>query len=50
MREAMSRRMDLGGYRHVPLVDEKGALVGIISVRDILQYFMQKVSSLASLA
>lgn len=40
------QRMDLGGYRHVPLVDDNGALVGIISVRDILQYFMQKVSSL----
>lgn len=42
------QRMDLGGYRHVPLVDDRGALVGIISVRDILQYFMQKVSSLSA--
>ena len=42
------QRMDLGGYRHVPLVDEKGLLTGIISVRDILQYFMQKVSSLSA--
>ncbi len=40
------QRMDLGGYRHVPLVDEKGGLVGVISVRDILQYFMQKVATL----
>lgn len=40
------QRMDLGGYRHVPLVDDDGLLVGIISVRDILQYFMQKISSL----
>lgn len=42
------QRMDLGGYRHVPLVDEKGALTGVVSVRDILQYFMQKVASLAA--
>lgn len=40
------QRMDLGGYRHVPLVDGEGQLVGVISVRDILQYFMQKVASL----
>jgi predicted transcriptional regulator len=42
------QRMDLGGYRHVPLVDDTGALTGIISVRDILQYFMQKVSALSA--
>jgi predicted transcriptional regulator len=42
------QRMDLGGYRHVPLVDEHGSLCGIVSVRDILQYFMQKVASLKS--
>jgi CBS domain-containing protein len=41
------QRMDLGGYRHVPLVDDTGALVGIISVRDILQYFMQKIVTLS---
>jgi CBS domain-containing protein len=40
------QRMDLGGFRHVPLVDEKGQLVGVVSVRDILQYFMQKVAML----
>lgn len=42
------QRMDLGGYRHVPLVDNQGALVGVISVRDILQYLMQKVATLNS--
>lgn len=41
------QRMDLGGYRHVPLVDDNGQLVGVVSVRDILQYFMQKISTLA---
>jgi CBS domain-containing protein len=38
------QRMDLGGFRHVPLVDEKGQLVGVVSVRDILQYLMQKIA------
>lgn len=41
------QRMDLGGFRHVPLVDEHGQLTGVISVRDILQYVMQKISTLA---
>lgn len=41
------QRMDQGGYCHVPLVDEHGTLIGVLSVRDILQYFMQKISSLA---
>ena len=31
-------RMDLGGFRHVPLVDGQGKPVGIISVREILRY------------
>jgi len=30
--------MDLGGYRHLPIVDEGGKAVGIISVRDILRF------------
>jgi len=29
-------KMSLGGYRHVPLVDEAGTPVGIISVRDVI--------------
>lgn len=32
------QRMDLGGYRHLPLVDERGELAGIISARDILRH------------
>ncbi|MCA9269169.1 MAG: CBS domain-containing protein [Planctomycetales bacterium] len=32
------RKMDLGGYRHVPIVDEEGSLQAVISVRDILSY------------
>ena len=32
------QRMDLGSYRHVPIVDEAGGPNGIISARDILRY------------
>lgn len=32
------RMMDLGGYRHVPIVDAEGRPSGVISVRDILRY------------
>ena len=30
--------MDLGGYRHMPIVDDAGTPKGIISVRDILRF------------
>jgi CBS domain-containing protein len=38
MRRSLSavQRIDLGGYRHLPVVGERGDLVGIISARDIL--------------
>jgi CBS domain-containing protein len=32
------QRMDLGGYRHLPIVGPQGELVGIISARDILRH------------
>ena len=32
------QRMDLGGYRHLPIVGERGELVGIISARDIVRH------------
>ena len=32
------QRMGLGGYRHLPIVGERGELVGIISARDILRH------------
>ena len=38
-------RMDLGGYRHVPIVDRDGCLTGIISCRDILRYLTQQMTS-----
>lgn len=37
------QRMDQGGYRHVPIVDEEGRVNGVISVRDILRYFTEKM-------
>ena len=36
-------RMDLGGYRHVPIVDENGVPTGMISVRDILSYLTERM-------
>ncbi|HKD36556.1 MAG TPA: CBS domain-containing protein, partial [Pirellulales bacterium] len=32
------QRMDLGGFRHLPIVDRDGQLIGVISARDILRY------------
>ena len=31
-------KMSLGGFRHIPLVDDAGRPVGIISVKDIVDY------------
>jgi len=39
------QRMDLGGYRHVPIVGEDGQLTGIVSVRDILRYVTEKMTT-----
>ena len=32
--------MSLGGYRHIPLVDNSGAPVGTVSVKDIVGYLV----------
>jgi CBS domain-containing protein len=37
-------RMDHGGYRHVPVVNNQGQTVGIFSVRDILRYLTSKLA------
>lgn len=37
------QRMDLGGYRHVPIVTSDGSPVGVVSVRDILRYLTDKL-------
>ena len=42
------QRMDLGGYRHLPIVNETGGLDGLISVRDILRYLTDKMSTASS--
>ena len=34
-------RMDLGSFRHIPIVTETGDLTGIVSVRDILRYLTE---------
>lgn len=38
-------RMDQGGYRHVPVVNEKGEPVGVFSVRDILRYLTKAMAA-----
>ncbi len=35
------QKMDIGGYRHLPVVEEDLHPVGIISVRDIIRFTMQ---------
>jgi CBS domain-containing protein len=39
------RTMDLGGYRHVPIVNADGVADGVISVRDILRFLADKMAS-----
>jgi CBS domain-containing protein len=39
------QRMDQGGYRHVPIVNEQGEAAGIFSVRDILGYLTRKLAA-----
>jgi CBS domain-containing protein len=38
---AAIRRMEEGGYRHLPVVDEKGRPVGVLSVKQIVQYLVE---------
>ena len=42
------RMMDVGGYRHVPLVDENNHPTGVISARDILAYLSQRMRARVS--
>lgn len=39
--------MDLGGYRHLPVIDGQGKPTGIISVRDILGYLCDRFAELS---
>jgi CBS domain-containing protein len=38
-------RMDLGGYRHIPVTNAEGEPTGIFSVRDILSYLTRKLAA-----
>ena len=40
------RTMDLGGYRHLPVVDSKKKPIGLISVRDILRFLCVRFAEL----
>jgi CBS domain-containing protein len=35
-------RMNVGGFRHIPILDEDDRLVGVISIRDILRYLTDR--------
>src|SRR5262249_4932100 len=35
------RRMEEGGYRHLPVVDESGRLVGVLAVKQIVRYLAE---------
>ncbi|HEV3256715.1 MAG TPA: CBS domain-containing protein [Gemmataceae bacterium] len=38
---AAVRHMELGGYRHLPVVDEAGRPVGVLSVKRIVHYLVE---------
>ena len=38
--------MDVGGYRHMPVVDKSGKAVGIVSMRDILRFLCVRFAQL----
>src|SRR5262245_25268551 len=38
---AAVERMQQGNYRHLPVVDEKGQLVGILSIKRIVHYLVE---------
>jgi len=38
--------MDLGGYRHLPVVDDDDCPIGVISVRDILRFLCVRFAKL----
>ncbi len=39
-------KMDIGGYRHLPVMAADGTVTGIISVRDIMRYITEDLMSL----
>jgi CBS domain-containing protein len=41
---AVIRRMEEGGYRHLPVVDDAGRPVGVLSVKRIVHYLVEHYS------
>jgi CBS domain-containing protein len=41
------RTMDVGGHRHVPIVNGEGEADGMVSVRDIFRFLSEKMSASA---
>jgi CBS domain-containing protein len=39
------RRMEEGGYRHLPVVDDRGYPLGILSVKRIVHYLVEHFPS-----
>jgi len=39
------QKMDIGGYRHLPVVEEDGRPVGLISVRDVIRHITKLCGS-----
>jgi CBS domain-containing protein len=35
------RRMEMGGYRHLPVVDEEGRPIGVLSAKRIVHYLVE---------
>lgn len=42
---AAIRRMEEGGYRHLPVVDETGKVTGVLSVKRIVHYLVEHFPS-----
>ncbi len=40
--------MDIGGYRHMAIVDQTGSPIGILSVRDILRFLCVRFAEIRS--
>jgi len=39
------QKMDVGGYRHLPVVEEDGKPVGLVSVRDVIRHITKLCGS-----
>jgi CBS domain-containing protein len=39
------QKMDVGGYRHLPVVEEDGVPVGLVSVRDVIRHITKLCGS-----